>query len=102
MVQYIYLTFLVRSKDTYDSIFGCVMWKTFSSVAEPDPGSGAFFTPEVGMRAGKIHIQDPRSGTRIRVNIPDLILENLLSVFWEMEKSDPGSPTLDSFSIYFT
>jgi hypothetical protein len=58
-----------------------VMWKTFSSVADPDPGSRAFFTLGSGIRAGKksrSRIRDPGSGSGM--NNPDLIFDNLLSV----------------------
>jgi hypothetical protein len=71
------------------------MWKTFSSVADPDPGSGAFSTPGSGIRAGKksrSRIRDPGSGSGM--NIPDLIFDNLLSVFWVqilLSESDSGS-----------
>jgi hypothetical protein len=37
-----------------------------------------FFTPGSRIRDGKIHSQDPGFG----MNIPDLIFENLVSVFW--------------------
>ncbi len=45
---------------------------SFSSVADPDPGSGAFLTPGSGME------KNPEPGSRTR----DLIFENLVSVFW--------------------
>jgi hypothetical protein len=53
------------------------------SVAFPDPGPGAFLNLASGIRIRdlgwkKIQIQHPRSG----ISIPDLIFENLISVFW--------------------
>ncbi len=48
-----------------------------SSIADPDPGSGAFLTPGSGIRDGKksrARIQDPESGILdrgSRINIPD-------------------------------
>jgi hypothetical protein len=50
-------------------IYICVV----SSVADPDPGSGAFFTPRSGIRDGKN--QDPGSGAGM--NIPVHISESL-------------------------
>jgi hypothetical protein len=44
------------------------------SVADPDPGSGAFLTPGSGM--GK------KSGSGSGMNNPDHISENLHTVFW--------------------
>jgi hypothetical protein len=48
------------------------------TVTDPDPGSGAFLTPCIRIRIGgwkKI----PETGSRM--NITDLIFENLVSVF---------------------
>jgi hypothetical protein len=47
-----------------------------SSVADPDPRSGTFLTPASGIRI--------RGGkkSRARIIIPDLIYEDLVSVFW--------------------
>jgi hypothetical protein len=44
------------------------------SVADPHPGSGAFLNPGSGIWDGK--------KTRSGMNIPDLTLENSVSVFW--------------------
>ncbi len=51
-----------------------------ASAADPDPGSGVFVTPGFRIRDRewkKVQVQDPGSG----INIPDLIFENLVSVF---------------------
>jgi hypothetical protein len=61
------------------------------SVADPDPGSDAFFGPDLDLGSGmeKIQIRDQGSG----MNIP----ENLISVFWVKKHKffeadpDPGS-----------
>jgi hypothetical protein len=44
------------------------------SVADPDPGSGAFLTP--GSGTGK------NSGSGPRMNNPDHIFESLENIFW--------------------
>jgi hypothetical protein len=46
------------------------------SVADPDLGSGALWTPGPGM--GKIQIWDPES----RINVLDHISESLVKIFW--------------------
>ncbi len=50
-----------------------------SSVADPDPGSGAFLTSGSGM-GKKIRNPDPRSGSWM--NNPDHIFESLETIFW--------------------
>jgi hypothetical protein len=45
-----------------------------SSVADPDPGSVAFFTPGSGM--------GEKSGSRSGMNNPDHISKSLETVFW--------------------
>ena len=52
------------------------------SVADPDPGSGAFFGPGSGIRDGK------KSGSGIRNEHPRSFSESLETVFWVL---DPGS-----------
>jgi len=57
------------------------------SVADPDPGSGAFLTPGSGM--GK------KSGSGSGMKIPDHISKSLGTIFWvkilKFFDSDPGS-----------
>jgi hypothetical protein len=48
--------------------------KPITSVVDPDPGSGAFLTPESGM--GK------KSGSRSGMKKPDHICESLKSIFF--------------------
>jgi hypothetical protein len=43
-----------------------------------DPGSGAFLTPQIGIRDGQNQIWDPVAG----INILDYISESLVSTFW--------------------
>jgi hypothetical protein len=51
------------------------------SVADPDPGSGAFLTLEsLDPGSGMGKNQDPGSGSGM--NIPDHICENLETIFW--------------------
>jgi hypothetical protein len=45
-----------------------------TSVADPDPGNGAFLTPASGR--GK------KSGSRYMMNIPDHISESFETIFW--------------------
>jgi hypothetical protein len=45
-----------------------------SSVADTDPGSGAFLTPGSGM--------DNKSGSGSRINHPDHIAKSLKTIFW--------------------
>jgi hypothetical protein len=47
---------------------------TNTSVADPDPGSGAFLTPGSGM--------DKKSGSGSGMNNPDHIFESLETIFW--------------------
>jgi hypothetical protein len=49
-----------------------ILKKTFSSVADPDPGSGAFLTPGPGLR--NRFFPDPGSQTHI--------FESILKIFW--------------------
>jgi hypothetical protein len=48
-----------------------------SSVADPDPGSGAFF---LSRDPGRVKNQDKGSGSGM--NIPDHISESLATIFW--------------------
>jgi hypothetical protein len=48
----------------------------FSSVADPDPGSGAFLTLDPGSGMGK------KSGSVSGMNNPDHISERLETIFW--------------------
>ncbi len=54
----------------------------FSSVADLDPGSGAFLTPGSGM--GK------KSGSGSGMNIPDHISESLETILIKIFDADPG------------
>jgi hypothetical protein len=62
------------------------------SVANPDPGFGAFLTPGSGM--GK-ETQDPDPETVSGMNNPDHISESLEPIFWvkilDFFDVDPGS-----------
>jgi hypothetical protein len=52
------------------------------NVADPDPGSAAFFNPWI--RNGK------KSGFGVRENISDYISESLVTIFWVKNTSIPG------------
>ncbi len=58
-----------------------------NSVADPDPGSGAFLTPGSGM--------SKKSGFGSGMNNPDHISESLETIFWvkilKFFNADPGS-----------
>jgi hypothetical protein len=60
----------------------------YTSVADPDPGSGAFLTPGTGMG----NKSAPVSGSGM--NSPDHISESLETIFWvkilQFFDADPG------------
>jgi hypothetical protein len=63
-----------------------------TSVADPDPESGAFLTPRSGMR-GPGWVKQSGSGSGM--NNPDHISESLATIFWakilKFFDADPGS-----------
>jgi hypothetical protein len=52
--------------------------KGADNTADPDPGSGAFFTPGSGM----VKSQDPDPGSGSGMNNTDHISESLETIFW--------------------
>ncbi len=73
------------------------------SVADSDPGSGAFFDPWM-RKLGWVKNQDPDPGSVFGMNIPDHIFESIETIFWvkilqffdaDPVTRDPGWKNLD-------
>ncbi len=62
----------------------------FSSVADPDPGSGAFVTP--GFGSGIVFFRIPDPGSRIRIPDPK-------PIFWELSDNVLGKKFYNSWKI---
>ncbi len=57
--------------------------RNVGSVAELDPGSGAFMTPGIGIWDPEwVKNQDPDPGSGIGTNIADHISESSETIFW--------------------
>jgi hypothetical protein len=86
-------------RENYSSKKATVDQRVFllkTSVADPDPGSGAFLTPGSGIRnTGWVKNQDPYPDPGSGMNNPDHISESLETMFWvkilKFCDADPGS-----------